>query len=511
MDTQKSTEKALSFSIIDGALSAVMGSLAGGIFLIGFAIKVLKATPEQIGILAALPMFANLVQIFGSYLIEKTGKKKPLCFISILLSRLLWLLIVILPLGMFSGVSDWRMWILVAVIGLSSLFGSLAGVAWLAWMSDLVPENIRGSYFGKRNMIASACGMVAILAGGKFITMWGNRFTEENPFGFVILFAVGILIGIVSVWFLSRIPETGQAKEEAGKGFDFSLFFKPLKDKNFFTLILFASSWMFAIQIAAPFYGVFMIENLKIDFTAITVFGTFATLATLIMMKIWGPISDKLGNKPIIIVSGVILVIVPFIWILALPGAYYMPVLIAHILSAAFMAGALLSQFNIMIKLSPQEGRSIYLALFAAITGMVGASAPIIGGVLSKAMQNISFQLFAYEVNNLQIIFIISAILQAFTMFFIVRVKEPAASTPVAVIMQLKNDLNPQAGISGGTDFIMLELKRGEGLLKKIDKATDKLADKSHQKIEGVLDKGEKIIKKPLKKIMDFLKDKDND
>ena len=87
MDTQKSTDKALSFSIIDGALSAVMGSLAGGIFLIGFAIKVLKATPEQIGILAALPMFANLVQIFGSYLIEKTGKKKPLCIISILLSR----------------------------------------------------------------------------------------------------------------------------------------------------------------------------------------------------------------------------------------------------------------------------------------------------------------------------------------------------------------------------------------------------------------------------------------
>ena len=96
-------------------------------------------------------------------------------------------------------------------------------------------------------------------------------------------------------------------------------------------------------------------------------------------------------------------------------------------------------------------------------------------------------------------------------MFFIVKVKEPAASTPVAVIMQLKNDLNPQAGITGGTDFIMLELKRGEGLLKKVDKATDKLADKSHQKIEGVLDKGKKIIKKPLKKIMDFLKDKDND
>jgi len=38
-------------------------------------------------------------------------------------------------------------------------------VAWLAWMSDLVLEDIRGTYFGKRNMITSACSMVAVLLG----------------------------------------------------------------------------------------------------------------------------------------------------------------------------------------------------------------------------------------------------------------------------------------------------------------------------------------------------------
>ena len=46
--------RALNFSIIDGGLSAVMGSLAGGIFLMGFALKILKAEPQQIGILASL-------------------------------------------------------------------------------------------------------------------------------------------------------------------------------------------------------------------------------------------------------------------------------------------------------------------------------------------------------------------------------------------------------------------------------------------------------------------------
>ena len=42
--------RALNFSIIYGALSAIMGSLADGIFFVGFALKVLNAEPQQIGV-----------------------------------------------------------------------------------------------------------------------------------------------------------------------------------------------------------------------------------------------------------------------------------------------------------------------------------------------------------------------------------------------------------------------------------------------------------------------------
>jgi len=503
----KLQNKALNYSTIDGALSAVMGSLAGGMFLMGFAIKILKATPQQIGILAALPMFANLVQIFGSIIIEKTGKKKLLCFVSIFINRILWILIILLPLALFAPLADWKVWVLVAIIAVSSLFGSLAGISWIAWMSDIVPENIRGSYFGKRNMIASACGMIVVLLGGKFITMWEQQFGETNPFGFVLLFATGLVVGLIAIFFLSRIPEAESTKKKGAGSFDFKVFFKPLQDKNFFTLILFVSAWMFAIQIAAPFYGVFMIDNLKIDFSTITILGTFATFATLFMMKIWGPISDKLGNKPVIIVSGWFLIVIPFLWILAVPGKYYLPVLLAHILSGAFMAGAALSQFNILIKLSPKEGRSVYLALFAAITGIVGATAPIVGGSLSNMLGNFSMTMLNYNVSNLHVIFIISAVLQAVTIFFILKVKEPAASTPVAVIMQLSNDLNPQTGIAGAADFMMVELQKTEGILNKIDKVTDRLADTSEEQIGKVLDKGEKMVKKPWNKIKDFFKE----
>ncbi len=500
---EKTRNKALNLSILDGALSAIMGSLAGGIFLVGFALKVLEATPQQIGILAALPMFANLLQIVGSIIIEKTGSRKKFCFLCVFFSRLFWFVIILLPFAIFPTISDYKIWVLVIVIALSSFFASLSGVAWLSWMSDLVPAEKRGTYFGKRNMISSFCGMIVIIFGGKFLTLWQNRFSETNPYGFIIIFSIGLIAGIIAAWFLSQIPDVKDKKNKE-QTVSFSLFLKPLKDKNFLSLIIFASFWIFAIQIAGPFYGVFMIENLNMDFSTITVFATFATLATLFMMKIWGPISDKLGNKPIITLSTGVLVVVPFIWILALPGFYYFPVLIAHILSGAFTAGIFLSQFNIMIKLSPEKGKSMYLALFAAITGLAGAIAPIVGSIISKLFENINYTFFTYPITNLHFLFIVSAILQLITIFFIIKVKEPAASTPVAVVMQLKNDLNPQNGIASTTDFVMVGLTKGKGIVEKIDEFTDKVAEASEKKIEEVLDKGKRIIEKPSKKLKDF-------
>ena len=120
-----------------------------------------------------------------------------------------------------------------------------------------------------------------------------------------------------------------------------------------------------------------------------------------------------------------------------------------------------------------------------------------------------TFTILTYNISNLHLIFVISAALQAATIFFILKVKEPKAATPVAVIMQLKNDLNPQTGIAGATDFLMIELEKGEGLLRKVDRITDELAEKSEERIEKVLDKGEGIIKKYFKKLKDFLKSDD--
>ncbi|NQT22417.1 MAG: MFS transporter [Candidatus Omnitrophica bacterium] len=501
----KLQKKALDYSIIDGGFSAIAGAFLGGIILTGFALNVLNATHIQIGILASLPMIANIFQIMGAYIIEKRGERKNFCIYTVIASRIVWIPVILLPFVIFSSVDVWKIWILAGTLAVSSLFAAFSGVAWLAWTSDLVPDNILGSYFGKRNMVMYGAAMVAVLLGGKFLTVWGNLFSKTNPYGFIILFALGIIAGLAGAIYLYLIPEADKVIKKAPD--NFAVLLKPLKDKNFLMLLIFVSAWMFAIQLAAPFYAVFMIQNLKISFATITVFTTLATLATVFAMNIWGPISDKLGNKPIIIVSGWFLIAVPFIWILPLPNSYYLPLLTAHMLSGAFMAGTTLSQFNMLVRLSSAEGRSAYLALFAAFTGITGAIAPIIGGSLLGFLKNFSFNIAGYDISNLQMLFILSSILQALTVFFILKVKEPKAATPIAVIMQLTNDLNPQTGVASVTDFMMLNIKKTKGALTQIDMITDRLADKSEAKIGKALDAVDRMVRKPIEKIINFFKE----
>ncbi len=479
---------ALSRSIADGIFGTMWTSLTGGAFLVGYALKVFNAGGSAIGMLAALPLFANIVQVAGSLLIEKTGKKKPACIVGVLTGRLTWVGVILLPLAFVPKGAGGAAWPLIAVIGLSSLFGALGTVGWTAWMGDLVPRKQRGTFFGRRNMIASFAGMVALLLGGKFLDI-ADRFHVPVALAFMLLFSAGLLCGVTSVWFLSRIPETGTPPPASSVRLKSSLLLQPLRDGNFRALIVFGSVWSAGVQMAGPFYNVFLIDTLRADFGTITLFGTCATIATLLMMRTWGPISDALGNKPVIIVSGWILVLVPVLWILARPQSFFLPVLLANLVSGAAMAGAALSQFNILIALSPRKGRSMYIAMFSAITGLVGAAAPVAGGIAVHALQDISFTVLSYRVTSLHILFLGSSAIQLASVLLAVRIREPSAAAPMAVIMQLKNDLNPQTGIASSADFIMLEIQRGRGLLTSVDRKTEDLARLSEQRIGALADR----------------------
>jgi MFS family permease len=469
----------------------MMASLAGGLFMVGFASEVLNASALQIGILAALPLSANLAQLVGSLWLQKFGQRRKFCLTTVTAGRFLLLPVLALPFCTGFLSMEQIVLALILLVGISSFFAALAGVAWLEWMSDVIPSRVRGTYMARRNMVCAGSGMVAVILGGFFLDRWQSTHGGESHYsGYLILFAVGISLGFVASWILSRIPDPKAGPAPVGKtSFNVSSLLRPLQDANFRTLLIYVGAFMFVTQMAGPFYALFMLDELGISFSNISLFLTGATLASLFMWRIWGPMCDRLGNKPVLMVAGTAHAVIPLIWVTAVPGAAFLPLLGAHIASGMFYSAIQLGHVNILVKLSPQGGRSAYIAVFNGMIGLSTALAPIFGGLLLKATDSVRIPLDTFEFGPLHLLFLFSGLLQVIILPLLSRVAEFKSESSSAVMMQLSNDLNPQTGLASASDFVLVKKSKTDHLLKTVDSKTDDWAARSEKRIEAALDK----------------------
>ena len=109
-------KKGLKYSIIEGGFSATFGAMFSSVFITGFALKFLDADLGKIGILAALPILANAIQVVSAYVVQRTGKKKLLCITTAAIEHSLMVVIALLPLHIFGAQAGLRIWFLVFIL-----------------------------------------------------------------------------------------------------------------------------------------------------------------------------------------------------------------------------------------------------------------------------------------------------------------------------------------------------------------------------------------------------------
>ncbi|MDD4888614.1 MAG: hypothetical protein PHU85_01695 [Phycisphaerae bacterium] len=147
-------------------LGAGWASLCGGVIFFRFADDMgLGRRSFTWGLLSAMPFVATAIQIFGSLLAEATGRNKRLFMAGLLIQRMCWLPIGLLPFFALRFPSA-------AVASVLLLFFvQAAGMhfstpPWTTWMADLIPPRIRGHYFGVRHRIAMCMYLATALLSG---------------------------------------------------------------------------------------------------------------------------------------------------------------------------------------------------------------------------------------------------------------------------------------------------------------------------------------------------------
>ena len=426
---ETSVRKWLTFASVEGACANVFTVLTSGAFLTGLALM-LGADDLALGLLGAIPFLAQVAQLLAAYLVDRTGYRKVICLWFSVAGRQSWW--VIPPIILLAG--RWGLEALILVVAFSSLSLMIATPAWMAWMADLVPDRIRGRYFGYRSAAVAITTLAATIIGGLVLDWF--RADGRAATGFAVIIGAAALFALIAAILLNRIPD--RPPRQLKIGFSWSHFLVPLRDRRFRHLLLVFCVWNIAVGIAAVFFGAHMLTNLRMSFTQISLYTCAAAVVAVVLNRPWGMLIDRFGSRPVVVFCGLGIALVPFIWLI--PRADSLWILwFEAVYSGALWAGFNLGAFTIPIANSPKEGRTIYLAMFSVITGVGFFAASLIGGILAEHWGSIHWSVGPQTVVNYHILFAISGVLRLAAALLIMSFHEPAAAR-LPIMVQFMGD-----------------------------------------------------------------------
>jgi MFS family permease len=372
-------QSALKNIINDGVASQAMGILTGGAFLVAFAIK-LGASNLVIGLLAAIGPLAQLLQLPSIFIVEKIRNRRLITVIFAALSRFCWLIIALSPFIFPAKIAIAVLLILLTAV---SAFGAVSGCSWNSWMRDLIPENVMGTFFSKRMRISTAVGIVLSVLAALYLDLWKKQSASQELTAYSILFLFGFAAGMLGLLFLARTPEVRMPVVMGGQDMVKSLLL-PFKDENFKKLIAFMSSWNFAVNLAAPFFMVYMLKRLGLSMSFIIGLSILSQVMNFLFLKIWGRYTDRFSNKSVLAICGPLFIISILAWTFTtMPAKYFLtiPLLVMiHIIMGLSSAGVSLASGNISLKLAPKGQATAYLATNSIINSVAAGIAPVLGG-----------------------------------------------------------------------------------------------------------------------------------
>jgi len=364
-------------SLMDGALFAAAQGLTNP-FLGPYAIA-LGGSDVHVGLVTAAPALGGLVgQLPAVWLTERSPARMPVVLAYTLAHRLFFLFFAALP---FLGGLP-RAWLLVVGLGLAMVPATVTNTAWTTLMAELFPGRLRAQIFADRN----ACVALATLAG----TAVAGPLLDALPQGWnwlaLFLLAFGCLMG--SYAFLSRlqerVPQTGASRPEgvpgagaprqaaaspggAGGARSLAGYADVLRNREFLSFLVPVAVFYAGMMVAVPMYPIIYVRKLHLANSWIASFSLLSGIASVATYRYWGRVCVRRGNRYVFALAAAVHVTFPMGY--ALAGSPYV-LLFWSVVSGIFGAAFNLALFNLLLDVSPAEGRPRYVGAYnLAING----------------------------------------------------------------------------------------------------------------------------------------------
>jgi MFS family permease len=421
-EIQEKIKKSKSHSLKDAA--AVNATSGFGDSYVSPYMIALGATNQQIATLTSIPnLIAPLAQLFTSNVMQRYSRKK-IFSISILIQCIMWIPIILVS---FLFLKDIKYAPILVIIfwTVYAGFGNFASPAWSSWIGDLVKKEESGRFFGLRNRIGGITALVSMLIAGALLDRFKLLANITNNqiwifSGFTFIFLLAMTFRLISRHQVLQQYEPS-FKFEKEYYFSFFQFLKKAPQNNFGRFSIYVAFIVLATNIASPFYAVYMLRILNFSYTQFILVSVSATLASFIFMPIWGNFTDKFGNIKTLKITGFLIPLICFLWLLppSLPWFFYF-ILVANFFSGFFWAGFNLATGNFVYDAATPQRRSLCVAYSNVLNGIGVFTGATIGGVLATTLP-----LNVFIFHRIMFISLISGIARYLVSFIMVsKIKE---------------------------------------------------------------------------------------
>ncbi len=335
-------------------------------------ILALGATSAQIGLMSSFSSLASASLLLpGAFLVERFGHRKE--FTMAFGGGAARLAILVLALLPFFVPGTAIVWVAIALSVARDSFGNLSFPAWVSVTADVVPMEGRGRYFASRNFSMGITGMLAILLVGELITR------TSIPLGYQIALGIAFILGMVSTFSFSRLRDPGSSvvPVRASGSFSPGTILGELKAHPYFLALgLVMAFWNFSLNIAGPFFNVYMVQNLKFTASMVGITSIATTVTGLLIQRRVGRLSDHWGPRKVQMITMFLIPILPFAWLFI---TQFWHVMLLNSFSGVLWGAFNLVSFNFLLTLTPDSQRARFSAFYQILVMLALAGGAAVG------------------------------------------------------------------------------------------------------------------------------------
>lgn len=421
----KTVRKNLMWVLICILFGNVSFSVTGGTALTGY-VKSLGASDFAYSLLLGAPYVAKFMQLITSYVLEKTRARRTLLIWFGLIGRMMWIPVALVPYFIPTNEGMIQIWAILVLVMLLSCICAFNETAFSSLMADMVPVKISGRYFGARQCITMASGILS----GFFVSWLLDTLTAGgNLMGYTIVFCMAGIFGALDIacYFFVEFPPMKE-KPPQEKQENLSVMLRDVfSNKRYRSVILLLTVWSFCSSLSSPFYSVHMLGPMQMTYSEINLLSSIMiNAAMLIFSGVWGKCIDRYGNKPVMRLSTFLLAFVPMLWLFTGPRRIFM-VPVAEFYSGIIWAAVNLTVQNTYLYQAPEKNRSMYFAVYFCISQMLGVSLSYaVGGWMVDHLflplsETLNLTLLGFRMNQYHYIFFTSGILRIFVSIGLLR------------------------------------------------------------------------------------------